>query len=430
LNRVHRERDIGEHAVAVLTAGFAFLILLLAGAAYIAVGVIYTEESRTVRLVEEERAAARIIEAVHRNEDSLNSILYGLAADPTAADRQALGHRLDFLERSLRETVAAGFHASHGAHWTRVQRAADAFFISARDALQSSSRPGTPFFEAHEELNKAVAALATAKFEADAAAEQYEIERSRTRIRYVVGMLIVSLVVAIFGAVLTVMVTSAAVRRARWQAAELGRLSSRAMSDFDALARRFSRELHDQFGQTLNAIEANLVALQNSRTYNSGRIEDCLGLVKDGIASIRETSQLLRPSILDDFGLDESLRWLAETFTERTGIQVSYHSDFSGRMATEIETQVFRIAQEALTNVGRHSRATEARLDLRRDGEIVRLNVADNGTGFEPRESESGLGLAGMRARARSAKGILLVDSKQGRGARISLEIPFVPEAA
>jgi signal transduction histidine kinase len=239
-----------------------------------------------------------------------------------------------------------------------------------------------------------------------------------------------ALLVAIGGAAFTVYVTHRSFERARWQSAELGRLSSRAMSDLDALARRFSHELHDQFGQTLNAIEANLVAMRNRREYSDGRIEDCLGLIKDGMSSVREVSQLLRPSILDDFGLDASLRWLAETFSDRTGIQVQYTSSFAQRMNGEVETQVFRIAQEALTNVGRHSGATEVKMELRREGSKVRLEVSDNGRGFEPVVSEGGLGLVGMRARARTAKGILLVNSKAGRGVAVQLEIPFVPEAA
>src|SRR5262245_56856944 len=104
------------------------------------------------------------------------------------------------------------------------------------------------------------------------------------------------------------------------------------MSYQEETARRLSREMHDQLGQTLSAIEANLVAMKHARAFNEGRIEDCLALIKDAVANVREVSQLLRPSILDDFGWNASLRWLAETFSERTGIKVDFQSAFSGRL--------------------------------------------------------------------------------------------------
>ena len=121
-------------------------------------------------------------------------------------------------------------------------------------------------------------------------------------------------------------------RALRWQAAELPGLSSRTMADQEDTASRLSREMHDHFGQTLSAIEANLVAMQNARAFHPGRMEDCLGLVKDAVENVREVSQLLRPSILDDFGLDASLRWLADSFAERTGNNVRYSSSFTGRL--------------------------------------------------------------------------------------------------
>jgi len=295
--------------------------------------------------------------------------------------------------------------------------------------LGSNDPPHQAFYERHEALNEAVAQVAAATFASQREADLREMGSSSVRIRYTVVLLTLAMLVAIAAAAFTVYLTQRTVRRTRWQAMELGRLSSRAMSDLDALARRFSRELHDQFGQTLTAMEANLVAMQNKGKYDVGRIEDCLGLIKDGISSVREVSQLLRPSILDDFGLDASLRWLAETFAERTGIRVKYESTFSDRMATDSETQVFRIAQEALTNAGRHSGASEVQIQLRREGSLVRLRVNDNGKGFEPRASEGGLGLVGMRARARTARGILMIVPGRGRGVKVLLEVPFVEES-
>src|SRR5690606_29940125 len=114
----------------------------------------------------------------------------------------------------------------------------------------------------------------------------------------------------------------------------------------------------------------------------SKKREDCLEVVENSISNVRELSQLLRPVILDDFGLDASLRWLGERFSERTNIAWRYRSSFSGRLPEDVETHLFRITQEALTNVARHSKADEVNVDLRSEGDRVRLRIADNGRGF------------------------------------------------
>jgi len=183
--------------------------------------------------------------------------------------------------------------------------------------------------------------------------------------------------------------------------------------------------MHDHLGQTLSAIEANLVAMQNARMFHSGRLEDCLGLVKDAVGNVREVSQLLRPPILDDFGLNASLRWLADNFAERTGKDVQFTSSFTGRLERNSETQLFRIAQEALTNVSRHANATQVRIELAPIRDVLRLTISDNGKGMKLQTETMGIGLAGMRARARVAAGNLFVDSSPGRGVRICAEVPL-----
>jgi two-component system NarL family sensor kinase len=201
------------------------------------------------------------------------------------------------------------------------------------------------------------------------------------------------------------------------------------MSDQEEAATRLSREMHDHLGQTLSAIEANLVAMQNARAFHSGRMEDCLGLVKDAVGNVREVSQLLRPTILDDFGLNDSLRWLADSFAERTGKDVSFSSSVTGRPGRTLETQLFRIAQEALTNVSRHAEATQVRIDLTEIGRMLRLTIADNGKGMQLHPGKTGIGLVGMRARARVAGGSLFVQSGAGEGVRICAEVPL-PQSA
>lgn len=155
-------------------------------------------------------------------------------------------------------------------------------------------------------------------------------------------------------------------------------------------------------------------------------MNDCVTLVDGAIQNVRELSQLLHPTILDDFGLDAGLRWLAEGFTQRTGIEVEYQSNFSGRLPDETEMHLFRIGQEALTNVARHSGATRVRIELRGQPDVTRLSIRDNGRGLPPGKPavQQGLGLIGMRARARSAGGELTFRSSDGAGLLIEIEIP------
>ena len=151
----------------------------------------------------------------------------------------------------------------------------------------------------------------------------------------------------------------------------------------------------------------------------------------ESIGNVRQMSQLLRPTILDDFGLEAGLRWLCEGFAARTGIDVRMESNFSGRLADETETHLFRIAQEALTNVARHAGARHVTVKLEPAGDQIRLTIADDGRGLADGRSGGhptgapmgtpngrGMGMIGMRARARSAGGDLAVRSPTGgRGA-------------
>jgi signal transduction histidine kinase len=199
------------------------------------------------------------------------------------------------------------------------------------------------------------------------------------------------------------------------------------LSNQESVARRFSHELHDELGQSLTAVKANLAALEMERNGRDAKVEDCRRLLDDAISNVREMSQLLRPTILDDFGLSAGVKWLCEGFTQRTRIAVDFQSSLKGRLADETETHIFRIAQEALTNVARHSGATEVKLNLHRDGDNVHLEITDNGRGLPAGEPQGrqGMGLVGMRARARSAGGEVGVTSQPNAGVAIVAVFPY-----
>jgi signal transduction histidine kinase len=212
-----------------------------------------------------------------------------------------------------------------------------------------------------------------------------------------------------------------------WQTGELSRVSWHMLENQENTARRFSHELHDELGQSLTAIKANLAGIQSERHAEDGRLRDCLTLVDEALRNVRELSQLLHPTILDDFGLDEGLRWLAEGFTQRTGIAVDYSSGFNGRLPNETETHLFRICQEALTNVARHSGATHVSIRFRAEGKDICLSILDDGCGLVDRDMtrQEGMGMIGMRARARSAGGILDLRRAGQKGVLIEVRVPI-----
>jgi signal transduction histidine kinase len=122
---------------------------------------------------------------------------------------------------------------------------------------------------------------------------------------------------------------------------------------------------------------------------NAERLQDCLSLVDEAIGNVRQMSQLLRPTILDDFGLAASLRWQVEGFAARTGIEARFESNFEGRLPGETETHLFRIAQEALTNVARHAAARRVTVKLMAENRQLRLSVEDDGRGSPARRRKA-----------------------------------------
>lgn len=201
--------------------------------------------------------------------------------------------------------------------------------------------------------------------------------------------------------------------------------------------RRLARELHDGLGQVLTALANQLQRIHDDARAQENlglkhRLADALEMTRGALRDTRELSRLLRPTLLDDLGLDAALSWLVRTLGERTDLQLRYQSDLSEqRLPSEIETLVFRITQEALTNVLRHARASEGSVVLRHDEEGLHLAIEDNGCGCEPPLLDDPAyfsehsGVRGMRDRARLFGGTLEVTSHLGRGTRVQLNLPL-----
>lgn len=264
-----------------------------------------------------------------------------------------------------------------------------------------------------------------------AAALEASIEKeSRDLLSALPWMLGACLLLAVAGSIATIYVTNTAFRRLEWQSQELSRVSWHLVDSHEQIARRFSHEMHDELGQVLTGLRGMVKRL--SAADVDSRRGEMIELLDQVLGDVRELSQLLRPVILDDLGLDASLRWLTERFTERTQIPVHYESGLETRLPDAVETHLFRIVQEALTNIARHSGATEGWVRLEPRGSQVRLTVEDNGRGIPARlpSDRRSLGMVGMRARARQIDGDLKVENRTEGGVHIQVTAPMEREDA
>ena len=201
--------------------------------------------------------------------------------------------------------------------------------------------------------------------------------------------------------------------------------------------RRIARELHDQIGQVLTAVKMNLHTVQQVSQVSeaSGYIKDNIEAVDEALRLVRDLSVDLRPPVLDDFGLATALRWYVDRYAKRTGLEVEVVADLPDheRFSRDLETACFRIAQEALTNVVRHSGAKTVVLQLVKDGNVLLLSVKDDGMGFDleslrkraPRAAT--LGLISMQERAHFAGGTIEIDSAISKGTEVRFRLTLEP---
>lgn len=202
-------------------------------------------------------------------------------------------------------------------------------------------------------------------------------------------------------------------------------LTGRLLQLQDDERRRLSRELHDSAGQMLVALNMNCAALANEVSSPTGErlIADTQALLSQMTSEIRTMSYLLHPPLLDEVGLDSALRWYIDGFARRSGIdtELDVSADF-GRLAKEKEITLFRVVQESLTNVLRHSGSCSASVRLNREPEQVQLEIRDSGKGISPQGlarvdigKSEGVGLGGMRERIRQLGGEFhITSSAQG----------------
>jgi signal transduction histidine kinase len=208
---------------------------------------------------------------------------------------------------------------------------------------------------------------------------------------------------------------------------DLQELSARLLRAQENERRSLARELHDEVGQSLSAI---LMETENAECAGDpGEIRDHLSAVKTlaekTVNEVRDLALLLRPSMLDDFGLVPALNWHAREMTKRTGLSVVVAAgDEADDLPEEHKTCIYRLVQEAVNNSARHANARNVEVTVNREPERVLFSVRDDGAGFDTRFVR-GLGLLGMEERVRRLGGQFRLDSHLGRGTTIAAELPL-----
>jgi two-component system sensor histidine kinase UhpB len=207
--------------------------------------------------------------------------------------------------------------------------------------------------------------------------------------------------------------------------------TARALQAQEDERRRIAAELHDEVGQSLTAVLLSLKhAEAGAPAPLAADLEQARETTRASLEEVRRISQRLRPGVLDDLGLLNSLSSLASDLSERSGVTVRRgYLPGLPPLTPEVELVVYRVAQEALTNVARHADARAVELGVSRRGAVLELRVADDGRGLAPDAVTRGAGIQGMEERAQMVGGRLLLGARDGGGTEVRLEVPVVADA-
>jgi signal transduction histidine kinase len=223
--------------------------------------------------------------------------------------------------------------------------------------------------------------------------------------------------------------------------ASLRHLSARLLQIQDEERRRIARELHDSAGQILAALSMTLTPLEMELAGSQSRWADAIGtgmkLVEELSKELRTISHLLHPPMLDEAGLEFALRWYVEGFAERSGIDVVFEfPEDLGRLSRDVETAIFRLIQESLTNIHRHSESRTARIRLWQQGSQLKVEVRDEGKGIPAeakkggsRPPRTGVGIQGMRERIRELGGSFEIQSGT-QGTTVLAAVPLTQSSS
>jgi two-component system, NarL family, sensor histidine kinase UhpB len=242
--------------------------------------------------------------------------------------------------------------------------------------------------------------------------------------------------IRMFGAVQDITERKQAAKELNEANDQLRFLSRRLFHVQEEERRHLARELHDEVGQALTATKLNLkIIMPDVPASTVGRLKDSIQLLDRLLGQVRQLSLDLRPPLLDQLGLVPTVRWLVDEQGQRTGLHMSFTASVDDlKIDPAVQIACFRVVQEAITNVIRHSHAKSVKVDLRREADRLWLNVRDDGVGFDPAaiqrgaERHSSLGLVSMKERALLVRGDLEVRSARGGGTEIRAWFPLMSQ--
>ncbi|MBL8177747.1 MAG: sensor histidine kinase [Bryobacterales bacterium] len=415
-----------------LLIGFGMVLVAMVASGWFGLRLMKRIGAETELLSEQNLRETSLIDKMLRHQGNLGVLLYSMAEKKQDLELETLSPALhaqrEQILANVKEALARGPGEPERIAWREVESSARNLFAETDKLIALRRSNSSELSSLHRAFIAATARLADISFGAVAAARATQLQSSAASMTSAQNLFLMALALAALCAAGCVAVSFAIFHSLEKGADYLAKLSIHTLSAQEETARRFSQDMHDEFGQALNAIESTLLVVQTHDPNSKEHLQDAIHLVKEAQASAREMSHLLRPRILDDFGLDAGLRELANGYSKRTGIVVDYRSNTQERLHPNVETQLFRIAQEALTNTSRHSMAKVVDISLLRTNGNIQLSVSDDGGGFPVAPSSLGLGLLGMKERARAAGGTLTVSSQPGKGVEIRAEIPIASQ--
>lgn len=433
----------------VLLTGFSGLLVLMAAAGFDAVIALSRLHDSSVEVRQRFFSRTRLLDQI-RSQIYLSGTYvrdYLLAPAPSGAQEQR--NRLESLQQENRAAIAqyaSVVDASERPVLRALQTEVAAYWRVLDQTLawspEQRDRERYAFF--YEQLvprRTAMLQIADRVAEADQrefsrGEEQASADFSRYRLESVTTLTVTlagGVLVAILSCVYLFRLEREALRRfedATRAEAELKELSARLVRAQEDERRALARELHDELGQSFSAIamEAGNLLDEQWSPHAAGdarvRLETVRDLAGKGIDATRNMSLLLRPSMLDDFGLVPALHWQARETAKRTGMRVHLSAEeVSDDLPEEHRTCIYRIVQEALNNAARHAQARNVQVTIRDEPDRIHVTIQDDGAGFDPRRVR-GLGLLGMQERVLHLGGRFEVDSSPGRGAVLTVELP------
>jgi len=438
-----------------LVAGFAVLIALWVFAAFELIRTLGDVERRVIAEHAAFGRAADTVSLIRRNvlEASIN--VRDALIDSAPRARESYQGELRVLREAIEERMVTYLRdvasAEERGEWAKLRSKLDEYwtyleFVFADDLPTSTAGAATMLRRNVRPIRQDVLTLLdNLRGLQQASRRQHDVEveslydEARRRFFWIVaGALLLGVAAAWFAAW---HISGLERRIHRQRLAEthnrldLERLSARLVDAQEAERRSLARELHDEVGQALTAIKMSVgVALRTPGTPARARaaLEEARGVADATLHGVRDLSQLLHPSMLDDFGLPETLAVYLRNFSKRTGIRAYLSLDgIEERLPPDVEVCIYRIVQEALTNVARHSGALTSEVSLRRTGDHVELVIEDSGRGLtvtlDASDARRGLGLMGMRERAQALDGRFTIGNGPAGGTRITVMLPAAP---